>query len=369
MKPEHLRVLGIESSCDETAAAVVDGTGRVLADQVASQIDAHGPYGGVVPELAAREHLRAIGPVVEQALAVLPGGLGDLHGIAVTQGPGLSGALLVGTQMAKTLSWATGLPLVGVDHLTAHLLSPFLHYEALPKRTDAPKPGPSVTEAPQVPLEFPYVALLISGGHTALYEVQSPSDIALLSQTRDDAVGEAYDKSAKLLGMGYPGGPRVDKLAALGDPAAIPFPFPMPGRDNLEFSFSGLKTAVAHHVNKHGAPDTESQRADLCASFQSVVVRNLTQKSLAACRLHSIPRLVITGGVAANRGLRAHAEKQCAAVGVNLHIPPFRACTDNAAMVAFAGTHRLLAREDDGIQWTHYTRPPNRRRGKFPARN
>ena len=263
-----MRVLGIESSCDETAAAVVDSDGRVLSDVVASQIALHAPYGGVVPELASRAHLTNLVPVIERAVAVLPRGFADLDAVAVTNGPGLVGALLIGVQAAKAIAWSRDLPLVGVNHLVGHLLAVYL------RRGDEP-----VVELP-----FPYIALLASGGHTALYQVDGPLDVAQLGETRDDAAGEAYDKVAKLLGLGYPGGPVVDKLAALGNPAAVALPLPMRHKQSLEFSFSGLKTAVAQHVAKHGVPDTEAARADLCASFQHRVVTSLVSKALEACK-------------------------------------------------------------------------------------
>ncbi len=336
-------VLGIESSCDETAAAVVVSDGRVLADVVASQIELHAPYGGVVPELAARAHMENIVPVVTRALAELPGGMAALDGVAVTQGPGLVGALLVGVQAGKAFALARGLPLVGVNHLVGHLLAVHL------KRGDASDASP----------EYPFIALLVSGGHSALYEVRSPFEIEQLGQTRDDAAGEAFDKVAKLLGLGYPGGPRVDRLAAQGNPKRFPLPKPMASKKNLEFSFSGLKTAVAHRVAElePGQLD-DSCIADICASFQRNVVEVLVQKSLAACALRGVPRLVITGGVAANRGLRARAQEAGAAAGVAVFVPPFASCTDNAAMIAYAGAQRLLRGEDDGPALEVFSRSP-----------
>ena len=262
-----MNVLGIESSCDETAAAVVRDDGLVLADVVASQIAVHGPYGGVVPELASRALLTNVVPVIERAVAALPRGFADVDAIAVTNGPGLVGALMVGLQAAKAIAWSRSLPLVGVNHLVGHLLAVYLRRD------------PS---APPIDVPMPYVALLASGGHTALYRVDTPRDVELLGETRDDAAGEAYDKVAKLLGLGYPGGPVVDRLAALGDPKAVKLPLPMRGKHGLEFSFSGLKTAVAQHVAKNGLPQGEAAQADLCASFQHAVVTSLVTKSLAA---------------------------------------------------------------------------------------
>ncbi len=345
-----MKVLGIESSCDETAAAVVREDGRVLSDVVASQIAEHAPYGGVVPELASRAHLRAIIPVIDQAVAALPQGLDDVDAIAVTHGPGLVGALLIGLSAAKSLAWSRELPLVGVNHLDGHLLAVYL------RRDD---------EDEEPPPEMPYVALLASGGHTALYEVRAEDEILLLGQTRDDAAGECFDKAAKLLGLGYPGGPVVDRLAKSGDPHAIDFPMPMPSRKNIDFSFSGLKTAVAHHVKEQGVPTSESARADVCASFQRVVVESLVRKSLRACEVTGVPRLVLTGGVAANRGLRARAREAAAEVGVSVHVPPLASCTDNAAMIAYAGARRLARGERDDLTLAPFSRAPGYKRGKI----
>ncbi|MCA9614618.1 MAG: tRNA (adenosine(37)-N6)-threonylcarbamoyltransferase complex transferase subunit TsaD [Sandaracinus sp.] len=341
-------VLGLESSCDETAAALVSPDGVVLSDVVASQIAEHAPYGGVVPELAARAHLRAVVPVVEEALRALPGGLNDVGGLAVTVGPGLAGALLVGVQVAKALAWKTGLPLVGVNHLDGHLLAVQLHRE-----DEAFEPVP-----------YPYVALLASGGHTALYRVDAPHEIELLGQTRDDAAGEAFDKAAKVLGLGYPGGPVVDRLAAQGNPRAHPFPTPMPSRATLDFSFSGLKTALVRHVEEHGLPKDDAALADVCASYQRSLVEVLAKKSIAACTNEEVPRLVLAGGVAANRGLRARCAELAAKAGVTLHVPPLRACTDNAAMIAYAGALRLARGERDETL-VPFSRDPRRLRGKF----
>src|SRR5262249_17185504 len=241
--------------------------GTVLADVIASQEAVHARFRGVVPELASRAHLRNAVPVLEGALSVLPRGLDDVDAIAVTNGPGLAGALLVGVQLAKSLAMVRAVPMVGVDHLVAHLLAPRLAFDGA-----AP---------PDVP--FPYVGLLVSGGHTATYLVRSPLDVELIAQTRDDAAGEAFDKVAKLVGLGYPGGPLVDALAAKGDPKRVALPRPMASKASLDMSFSGLKTAVARHVATHGVP-TGDALADLCAAFQDVVVRTLVQKSVAACR-------------------------------------------------------------------------------------
>jgi tRNA N6-adenosine threonylcarbamoyltransferase len=327
----RMLVLGIESSCDETAAAVVTEAGRVLADVVHSQAHVHGPYGGVVPELAARDHLANVTPVVDAALARAGVRLGDVDGVAVTARPGLAGALLVGTQFAKTLAWATGKPIVGVDHLVGHLLSVYLAREG----DEAARPA------------FPYVGLLVSGGHTALYRVDGPlaSDMRELGATRDDAAGEAFDKFAKLLGLGYPGGPTVDRLAAQGDPSALPVPRPM--AHGLEFSFSGLKTWVVRHVEAEGPPRDAAALADLCASFQAAVCDVLVKKAVAAAALEGVGAVVLGGGVACNRGLRRRAAEACAKRGLSLFVPPPANCTDNAAMIAYAGAMRLGAGERD----------------------
>jgi N6-L-threonylcarbamoyladenine synthase len=336
-------VLGIESSCDETAAAIVRCDGTLLADVVSSQVALHAPYGGVVPELAARAHMQNIVPVTESALAQWGGQLADIDGVAVTNGPGLVGALLVGVQVAKAIAFARSLPLVGVNHLVGHLLAVFVQRSAAEQ-----------VATPQ----YPFIALLVSGGHTALYEVRSAFDIEQLGQTRDDAAGEAFDKVAKLLGLGYPGGPRVDKLAQQGEATRVHLPRPLSGRGSLEFSFSGLKTAVAQRVAQLPAALDEQMVADMCAAFQHNVVSVLVKKSLAACEQRGVARLVLTGGVAANRGLRALAQQACAAVGVELFIPPAVSCTDNAAMIAYAGAQRLQRGEDDGLGLSVFSRSP-----------
>jgi N6-L-threonylcarbamoyladenine synthase len=345
-------VLGVESSCDETAAALVRETGEVLADVVSSQVKLHAPYGGVVPELAARAHVQNIVPVLEGAFAQAGLSLDDVDAIAVTNGPGLVGALLVGVQAGKAIALARNLPLVGVNHLVGHLLSGQITRKA------ATGSAASSSASTHAQTEYPFIALLVSGGHTALYEVRSPTDMAQLGQTRDDAAGEAFDKVAKLLGLGYPGGPRVDRLAAQGDASKLTLPRPLRRQGSLEFSFSGLKTAVAQLVHKHGPYETEQEIADLCAAFQGVVVESLVEKSLEACRVRSIPRLVITGGVAANKGLRAYAKLRSDAAGVALTVPPVQSCTDNAAMIAYAGVCKLQAGMRDGIDLDVFSRSP-----------
>ena len=332
--PPPRTVLGIESSCDETAAAVVrlddDGTGAVRSDVVATQIAEHAPYGGVVPEIASRAHLRVISRVITEAVATA-GGWPAIDAVAVTSGPGLVGALLVGVQAAKAIAFARGLPIVGVNHLAGHLLAPFL---ARPQ---------AIGSTPA----FPFVALLASGGHTALYRADGPTSFRELGATRDDAAGEAFDKVAKLVGLGYPGGPVIDRLAAQGDPRAIALPRSMPG-PNLEFSFSGLKTAVSVHVQKHGVPAAGAGLEDLAASVQAAIVDTLVRKLMLAVKREGVSHAVLSGGVAANRGLREAALRACEAEGVALHVPPARSCTDNAAMIAYAGAVALRAgRRDD----------------------
>ncbi|WP_437280637.1 tRNA (adenosine(37)-N6)-threonylcarbamoyltransferase complex transferase subunit TsaD [Sorangium sp. So ce375] len=342
-----MRVLGIETSCDETAAAVVTEGGDVLSDVVRSQVALHAPYGGVVPEVAARDHARAVVPVVREALSRAGVSAADLDGVAVTSRPGLAGALLVGLQAAKGLAWAAGKPLVGVDHLVGHLLAVFLRRGGAPAFDE--REGPS----------FPYVALLASGGHTAIYRVDGPAIGAIreLGATRDDAAGEAFDKVAKLLGLGYPGGPVVDRLAAGGDAAAAAEAVPavMARKESLEFSFSGIKSAVARHVAKRGRPEGQALR-DLCAAFQGAVVDALVQKTVRAARAEGIGRVVLAGGVAANQGLRARMAAACERRGLALFVPPLASCTDNGAMIAYAGALRLAAGERDTLDLAPETR-------------
>lgn len=331
-------VLGIETSCDETAAAVVDGSGRVLSDVVHSQVAVHAPYGGVVPELASRDHLTNAGPVVRSALERAGTTVAAIDGIAVTCRPGLMGALLVGVQFAKGLAWAAQKPIVGVDHLVGHLFAVYLDR------------GERDGAGANLPPELPFVALLASGGHTALYRVDGldASQVRELGATRDDAAGEAFDKVSKLLGLGYPGGPVIDRLAQGGDPEAIDVPLPMPRRDSSEFSFSGIKTSVARWVAEHGVPRDDRVIQNLCAAFQRRVVDVLVQKTIFAARRERVSTIVLGGGVAANRELRERMSAEGARREIRVVVPPFASCTDNAAMIAFSGLLRLRKGEDDG---------------------
>lgn len=331
-------IFAIESSCDETAAAVVERGQRVLSDVVASQVAIHAPHGGVVPELAARHHLENLLPVIAEAEREAGVAVADCDAVAVTSGPGLIGCLLLGVETAKTLAHLHRRPLVAVNHLAAHLYSPVMdHPRRLLLGGDA--------------FDYPCVGLLVSGGHTELALCRGPLAWEPLGQTLDDAAGEAYDKVAKLLGLGYPGGPVIDRRAAEGDPGAFDFPRPLLGRDDLNFSFSGLKTAVRVAVERLGGPDGiadhASRIADLCASFQAAVIDTLLTKAERALERHGLCRLAIAGGVAANRGLRAEAARRLA--GVQIAIPPMSLCTDNAAMIGGLAWHQLQAGDRAGL--------------------
>jgi N6-L-threonylcarbamoyladenine synthase len=310
------RILGIESTCDETAAAVVVDGRQVRSSIIATQAEIHARYRGVVPEIASRAHIENLLPVLREALATAGVGLSDLDAIAVAHRPGLVGSLLIGLTAAKTLAWAIGKPLIGVDHIHAHLYS-------------------VVLDRPDFALE-PAVGLVISGGHTSLYRVDDFDHIKLLGRTIDDAVGEAYDKVSAILGLGYPGGPIIDALAAEGNPEAVKFPRTMLGRDSLDFSFSGLKTAVLYHVRgyqgRQRPPEalSEQERRDVAASFQAACIDILMKKLQRALKKTRARSIIIGGGVSANRGLRS----ALASSPVPVHFPPLRYCTDNAAMSA-----------------------------------
>lgn len=317
-----MNILGIDTSCDDTSAAVVADGELVRSNIVHSQIKLHHPYGGVVPELASREHIRNIVPVVDRALAEADVELKDLDGIAVTVGPGLIGSLLVGLYYAKGLAYVHQIPLIGVNHLEGHILSIFLEDD---------------------PPDFPFVALTVSGGHTSLYHVKGFGNYVQLGQTLDDAAGEAFDKVAKVLGLGYPGGIPIEKLSRSGQKDRIPFPRAYLSQDSFDFSFSGLKTAVALYVKKwHKGDETDIQMADIAASFQEAVVEVLAKKLIMAGEKMEAGSIVIAGGVACNQVLREKVRDLALAVEMGFHCPRPAYCTDNGAMIAVAGYHRLI---------------------------
>lgn len=314
-------ILGIETSCDETAAAVVQNGAHILSSIVSSQVKVHHQYGGVVPELASRKHIEAIVPVAAEAINDSGLETKQIDAVAATRGPGLVGALLVGYSFAKAYAYAIEVPLIGVNHLEGHINSVFL------------EPGPP---------PFPFVALLASGGHTAIYYVTSHTAIELMGQTRDDAAGEAFDKVAKLLGLGYPGGSVIDRLSKEGNPAKISFPRPYLDKSDFDFSFSGIKTAVSLHVGRHPI-NSKIDLADIAAGFQEAVVEVLAYKIINAALKKGCEHIAVVGGVAANSGLRHRVRRQAERQGLEVHIPSIQLCGDNAAMVAAAGYHYLNA--------------------------
>ena len=319
-------VLGVETSCDDTAAAVLRDGRAILANVVSSQDQVHGPYGGVVPELASRHHIQNILPIVDGALRKAGIELSDLDGIAVTYGPGLVGSLLVGLSLVKGISFRSGIPYVGVNHLEAHLLAIHLEHD----------------------VPFPYVALLASGGHTLLYWVKNLGEYVHLGGTRDDAAGEAYDKVAKMMELGYPGGRAIDSLARRGDRKAIRFPRARIKKCPYEFSFSGIKTAVWHYLKAQPPKQWESQKADIAASFQEAMVDMLVAPTMKAALACGVRRIVLSGGVAANSRLREKMKEQADAEGLDVFFPSPKFCTDNGAMIALTGYHRLKrGRRDD----------------------
>lgn len=325
-----VRVLGIETSCDETGVAIYDGQAGLLAQAVYSQIEIHAQYGGVVPELASRDHVRKTLPLIRQVLE--ESGLvgSEIQGVAYTLGPGLVGALLVGAALGRSLAWAWGVPAIGVHHLEGHLLAPLLE-----------EPAP----------DFPFVALLVSGGHTQLVDVLGIGRYRILGESLDDAAGEAFDKTAKILGLPYPGGPALARLAESGDPGRFRFPRPMTDRPGLDFSFSGLKTFALNTLREvlPGAADPDQTRADIARAFEEAVVETLVIKCRRALKEAGRRRLILAGGVSANRRLRERMDAAISAVGGETYYPRPALCTDNGAMIAYAGWQRLSAGQHDGL--------------------
>jgi N6-L-threonylcarbamoyladenine synthase len=321
-------VLGIESSCDETAAAVIDREGAVLSNVVSSQIAIHEKFGGIVPELAARAHLSLIDQVVEQALSEAQVAKCALSAIAVTRGPGLAGALLVGMSYAKALSYGLGIPIIGVNHLQGHIASAWLADPTFPVRC---------------------IVLVVSGGHTHLFRQEVDGRCVLLGRTRDDAAGEAFDKGAQMLGLGYPGGPAIDRVSRSGDPGAIAFPQFRGGKHGLDFSFSGLKTSLLYKLREMMDPPSVGQVADLAASYQEAIVQVLVAKAFVALEQGNLAALAVVGGVSANSRLRMLLNERAALACIRLAIPPIEYCTDNAAMIAAAGRHLVMRGERPSV--------------------
>lgn len=336
-----MKVLGIESSCDETGVALIDSEKGLLADAVYTQIDMHRAYGGVVPELASRDHIRRALVLIDDVLSRANIQKEDIDAVAVTEGPGLAGALLVGSSVAHAIGYALGIPVVGVHHLEGHLLSACL-----------------ADPAPQ----FPFIALLVSGGHTQFMRVNAFGSYELLGETLDDAAGEAFDKTAQLLGEGYPGGPAVSRLAESGMPGAIELPRPMLHSPSLDMSFSGLKTAVLTAVNDAKDPTNPQFRSDLALAFTEAVAEVLTTKAVKAIKTTGIKQLVVAGGVSANKTLRASLIEACRKRGGHVFFPPQRLCTDNGAMIAVAGMMRLQRMSEEELQnackrWSFSAKP------------
>ncbi|AHI04949.1 O-sialoglycoprotein endopeptidase [Bdellovibrio bacteriovorus W] len=324
------KVLAIETSCDDTSVAVVDKEGWVHSVVAASQDLEHELYGGIVPEIAARNHSLALIPLIEEALSKAQCTWKDIDGIAVTNRPGLVGALIVGLVTAKALSQAKGIPFLGVNHLEGHLLAPFLKDSQY---------------APPEDFGYPYVGLAISGGHTSLYQIKGLGDYKVLGTTKDDAAGECFDKFAKMAGLGFPGGVRVDKLAKTGDPTKFDFPRSMLNDSSFDMSFSGLKSSGQRMIETLGPEKVQENLPDLCASFQEAIVDVLLAKLARAAKVYRSKRVILTGGVSANSRLRARAEEWAAKKGLTLVVPPIRYCTDNAAMIGYAGILRMNAGE------------------------
>ena len=332
-------ILGIETSCDETAAAIVVGGEDVRSNIVASQVDLHRKYGGVVPEIASRAHIEQLDAVIEEAFDAAGCSHGDIDAIAVTNRPGLVGALLIGVTAAKTLSWVWGSPLVAIDHIEAHACSPAIGLHPPP---------------------WPAVGLIVSGGHTSLFRIDRPTSITLLGATTDDAAGEAFDKVAAILGLGYPGGPEIERIAQNGDPRAVNFPRTMLAPDSLDFSFSGIKTAVLYHVHGQGQTTGGLEKlspqdiADIAASFQQAVIDVLVRKTMLAIRQTGLPTVVLGGGVAANRALRDTLAAACSERDLDFHAAQTAYCTDNAAMIAAMGYHLLVSGDVAGLDLHAY---------------
>jgi N6-L-threonylcarbamoyladenine synthase len=336
-----MRVLGIETSCDETGVAVYDSEQGLLAHVLHSQVELHADYGGVVPELASRDHVRKLLPLVRQLFQDAGIEAASLDGVAYTAGPGLVGALLVGASVGRSMAWSWGIPAVGVHHMEGHLLAPML------------EPDPPA---------FPFIAMLVSGGHTQLVEVQAMGHYRLLGDTLDDAAGEAFDKTAKLLGLPYPGGPELAKLAQQGDPNRYNFPRPMIDRPGLDFSFSGLKTFALNTIQQaereEGGSLSAQTRADIARAFEEAVVDTLLLKCRRAVRACDIKTLVLAGGVSANRRLRQRIDEMMEGEGGAAYYPRLKFCTDNGAMIAYAGCLRLLAGESEALRFSVTSRWP-----------
>ncbi len=320
-----MRVIGIETSCDETGIAIYDGQRRLLAHVLHSQVALHAEYGGVVPELASRDHVRKVLPLLRQVMAQADTRAADIQGVAYTAGPGLVGALLVGAAIGRSLAWAWGVPAVAIHHMEGHLLAPLLE---------------------ENPPDFPFVALLVSGGHTQLVRVDGVGRYHILGESLDDAAGEAFDKTAKLLGLGYPGGPALARLAARGNPQRFHFPRPMTNRPGLDFSFSGLKTQAVNSVKQH---QDDQARADIAYAFQEAVVDTLAIKCQRALRETGLQRLVVSGGVSANTLLRERLRDMTHELGAQVYYPRLEFCTDNGAMIAYAGYQRLRAGQSEPL--------------------
>ena len=327
-KQKDIYILGIESSCDETAASVVKNGREVLSNVISSQIALHTLYGGVVPEIASRKHIEKINQVIEQALADAHVTLEDITAIAVTYGPGLVGALLVGVSEAKAISFATGIPLVGVHHIEGHICANFIENKEL---------------------EPPFICLVVSGGHTHLVVVEDYGKYRILGRTRDDAAGEAFDKVARAIGLGYPGGPKIDKISKEGNPEAITFPRAKVGDSEYDFSFSGLKSSVLNYLNSCQMKGEEINRADVAASFQKAVTDVLVQNAMHGVKAYGLNKLAIAGGVASNSALRAAMKEACEKNGVEFYYPSPIFCTDNAAMIGVAGYYEYMAGVRSGL--------------------